>query len=411
MKRFISFLILLNIAVHTQAQTRQLDDYIHSAVAASPLIHDLNNQISAAKLDSMRIKAGFKTQLSANGLGLFAPIINGYGYSQAITNGQQLMGVMTADKQFIGTRYLHAQLSGIANRSDSLQNGIRLSEQDLRKNITAQYLTAFGDQEQFRFLQNLLQLLNTEKSILLKLTRDNVYKQADYLAFLVTLKQAELQLEQARMQYRTDASTLNYLSGIRDTTIDTLTRPQLPATFVTGQNNSIYFRQFQLDSIRNRNANALIDYAYQPKFHVFADAGYNSDLSAGYYKNFGASAGFGLTIPIYDGGQRKLAHQKIALEEDTRQQYLAFFEKQYVQQIRQLKDQIADYDRLLTDVRKQYEYTGTLIKVDAGLLQTGDLKIADFILAINNYLSVKSLMNTNTINQLQLINQLNYWSK
>ncbi|MFD2143993.1 TolC family protein [Mucilaginibacter antarcticus] len=48
----------------------------------------------------------------------------------------------------------------------------------------------------------------------------------------------------------------------------------------------------------------LIDYNYKPKLNVFADGGYNSDLTAEYYRHFGVSAGFGLVIPIYDGGQK-----------------------------------------------------------------------------------------------------------
>jgi hypothetical protein len=52
-----------------------------------------------------------------------------------------------------------------------------------------------------------------------------------------------------------------------------------------------------------------------------------------------------------------------------------------------------------------------LIKVDNQLLQTGDLRIADLILAVNNYLTIKNLRTTTTINKMQLINQLNYWNK
>ena len=141
------------------------------------------------------------------------------------------------------------------------------------------------------------------------------------------------------------------------------------------------------------------------------DGGYNSDLTADYYKNFGASACFGLSIPIYDGGQRKLAHRKIQLEEDTRQQYKNFFDKQYTQQVNQLREQISGYDSLLADIRSQFKYSESLIKVDMHQMQTGDLKIADLILAINNYLTVRNLLTTNTISQLQLVNQLNYWNK
>ncbi|MBK0378518.1 TolC family protein [Mucilaginibacter segetis] len=411
MKRYFLCALLLGTAFVSRAQTRSLDDFIRSAVSGSPLIRDLNNQILAAQLDSIRLKAGFKPQVTGSAMGLYAPVINGYGYSPAITNGQQLTGLVTVNKQFIGRSYLNAQLLSVLNQKDSIRNTIRLSEQDLRKTVTAQYITAYGSQEQQRFNQETVDLLSREEQVLLKLTRSNVYKQSDYLAFLVTLKQAQLQLSQARLQYKADYSTLKYLAGIRDTILDSLRKPDILPALLTDRAHSIFFKQFQLDSIRISNAHQLVDYNYKPKLHAFVDGGYNSDLMAGYYKNFGASAGFGLTIPIYDGGQRKLAHRKIQLEEDTRQQYKLFFDHQYTQQVQQLREQINGYDSLLNEIKSQFKYSESLIKVDTQLMQTGDLKIADLILAINGYLSVKNLLTTNSIAQLQLINQLNYWSK
>src|SRR5689334_17289096 len=144
MKRyFICFSLLLSV-LFGHAQTRSLEQFIESAVSGSPLIRDLNNQILSAQLDSIRLQAGFKPQITGNAIGLYAPIIHGYGYAQAITNGQQLTGVVMVDKQFIGKSYLNAQLLGILNQQDSLRNTIRLSQQDLRRSITAQYISAYG---------------------------------------------------------------------------------------------------------------------------------------------------------------------------------------------------------------------------------------------------------------------------
>ncbi|PAW92341.1 hypothetical protein CKK33_02065 [Mucilaginibacter sp. MD40] len=411
MKRLILCIVLAFSALVVQAQSSKLETLVQSALQNSPLIKDLNNQILSAQIDSVRLRAGFKPQVTASGLGLYAPVIRGYGYANAITNGQQLTGLLTVDKQFIGKNYLNAQILSILNQKDSLRNTIKLSEQELRKTIIAQYITAYGSQEQERYNREITLLLSSEEKVLLKLTRSNVYKQADYLAFLVTYQQAQLQLKQAQLQYKADYSTLKYLAGIRDTSLDSLDRPNLVPGFISDKSQSIFFRQFQLDSIRIRNQQQLVDYAYKPKLHIYMDGGYNSDLTADYYKNWGASAGFGVTVPIYDGGQRKLLHKKVQLEEETRQQYKNFFDRQYSQQIYQLTEQIKGYDSLLADIRNQFKYAESLIKVDAKLMQTGDLKIADLILAVNNYLSVRNLLTTNLVSQLQLINQLNYYNR
>ena len=66
---------------------------------------------------------------------------------------------------------------------------------------------------------------------------------------------------------------------------------------------------------------------------------------------------------------------------------------------------------LLADIDEQMKFSESLIKVDTKLMQTGDLRIADLILAINNYLSIKNLKTQTNITHLQLINQLNYWNR
>jgi outer membrane protein TolC len=155
----------------------------------------------------------------------------------------------------------------------------------------------------------------------------------------------------------------------------------------------------------------VVDYSYKPKLNVFADGGYNTAFSYQPYKNFGTSVGFSLALPIYDGGLRKLQYKKLSLEEDTRQNYKAFFDVQYRQQIAQLKQQISDNAGLEQQIKDQFKYSESLIKVDTQLLETGDVRIADLIIAINNYLTVKNLLTQTNISKLQLLNQLNYWNK
>jgi len=411
MKHLLVSLLCLMMSSFCFAQQKTLDDYLQVAVKNSPLLKDLNNQILSAQLDSVRIKAGLKPQVTAGSAGLYAPVIHGYGYSQAITNGQTLDALLSVNKSFISNGYLKAQYNGIGLQRDSLRNNIKLSEQDLRRTIAAQYIAAYGSLQQVKFNKEVVTLLSGEEDLLKKLTRNNVYHQSDYLTFLVTLKQAQLQLSQATLQYKTDFATLNYLTGITDTTVAELEKPALQRAINADKTNSIFFKQYALDSLRLLNTRKLIDYSYKPQIKAFADGGYNSDLTALYYKHFGTSVGFSLTVPIYDGGQRKLSYKKLSLEEESRKNYKSFFAQQYNQQIIQLNQQIDGYDNLIADINTQFKYSETLIKVDTKLLQTGDLRMADLILAINNYLTIRNLLTQNTISRLLLINQLNYWNR
>jgi len=411
MRLLFSIVLCLFVCSASLAQTYTLDHFLETAKSNSPLLKDLRNQIASNQIDSMRIRAGLKPQVNLNSAGLYAPVVSGYGYAAAITNEHTLNALMGVNQTIVSKKNVNAQLQALTLQSQSVRNTAQISEQDLKKAITAQYITAYGSLQQLRFNQEVIDLLNKEEDALKKLTRSNVYRQSDYLTFLVTLKQQQLALTQSRLQYKNDYTTLNYLAGIADTSMIELQEPDIHTTLRPDANNSIFFTQYRLDSLKLVNSHQLVDFSYKPKVNLLADGGYNSDFSGQAYKNFGISAGFSFTLPIFDGGQRKMQHNKLSLEEETRQNYKAFFSTQYRQQIAQLKQQISENENLLKQIDDQLKYNESLIKVDTQLLQTGDVRIADLVLAVNNYLAVKNLRTTTTIARLQLINQLNYWNK
>src|SRR6185436_15321009 len=138
-----------------------------------------------------------------------------------------------------------------------------------------------------------------EDSLLKKLTQDNVFKQSEYLAFAVTVQQQLLNTSQLNVQYRFDHAALNYLAGIVDTATQKLEDPQLDYRSFGDFTSSAFYHQFVLDSLKLVNDRMLIDLTYRPKITAYADGGYNSSLVYKPYKNFGASVGLSLTIPIY----------------------------------------------------------------------------------------------------------------
>ncbi len=411
MKWFFGVILCIHICTVSLAQTHSLDYYLELAKNNSPLLKDLRNQVASNQLDSLRLRAGLKPQINATSGGLYAPTINGFGYSSPITNEHTLNGLVAVNQAIVSKNNVNAQVEAITLSSQTVNNAAKISEQDLKKAITGQYITAYGSLQQVKFNKEIVDLLNKEEDLLKKLTRSNVYHQSDYLTFLVTLKQQQLQLAQARLQYKNDYTTLNYLTGIADTSITELAIPALQKNNTPDLNTSIFFAQYKVDSLKLINSRKQIDFGYKPKINVFADGGLNTAFMGQPYKNFGVSTGFSLSIPLYDAGQRKLQYRKLSLAEETRQNYKAFFNTQYQQQIAQLKQQINENEKLLVQINDQIKYTESLIKVDTQLLQTGDVKIADLILAINNYLTVSNLKTQTIISKLQLINQLNYWNR
>lgn len=408
MKYFLMLYITLG-HLSCFGQSRNIDFFIQQAKQNSPALKGYQNQLLSNKIDSQLLRAGQKPQVNFINSASYAPIIHGYGYDEVLSNIANVTSLIQANRNFIGKNNLLAQYRAIALQNKSLQDTIRLSEQDLVRVITEQYITAYGDLLITGFNQEVYDLMKKEEEVLKKLTQASVYKQTDYLNFYVTLQQQELMLLQGQIQYNTDYLTLNYLAGIADTSIEQLQEPILTDTLAAEFHHSIFYQPFVTDSLRLVNEKILIDYSYKPKLGAYTDAGFTSGLQYTPYKNFGFSAGMSLVIPIYDGRQKQLKYSKIALQEKTRLTNKDFFVSQYQQQIAIWQQQLSATDLLVKKIRQQISYTYTLVIANNKLLETGDISMKDYILGISNYLAAKNLLTQNNISRLRIINQLNYW--
>ena len=406
------WVVLMLSALRGFSQQNTLDYYLTHAINNSPLIKDLQNQVLSFSLDSQIVRATLRPQVTGNSNNMYAPVINGYGYDEVITNISQVSALISVNKSILSSKSIAAQLTNFRVQSQSAFNTIRISQQDLRRTITDQYIVTYGEQLQLVLNREIGELLRKEDSLLKRLTQNNVYKQSDYLAFLVTLQQQLLTTAELEIQYNFDYATLNYLAGLVDTTggiTPELQDPQLKLATLPDYTGSVFYRQYVLDSLKLRNDRALIDLNYRPKINVFGDGGYNSTLQFQPYKNLGFSFGFSVAVPIYDGRQKKLQYAKIDLLERTRQAKRDFFIRQMQQQKQQLQRQLAATEQLIDQINKQIKYTETLITVNERLLATGDIRLVDFILTLNNYLNARNLVTQNYVNRLKIINQLNYW--
>jgi len=406
---FILSFILFSIAV--VAQEKSLAAYIDSGLMKSPLLKEYSNMILANGIDSMRISASYKPQVNGSSYNNYSPVINGYGFDNVITNGANFSQLVTVSKQLVSKQNLQNQFNGIQLQSNSLSITSKISEQDLKRTITSQYITAYGKWQQYSFNKEVYDLLSKEDTVLKKLTQAGVYRQTDYLTFLVTLQQQQLAITQAKIEFQNEFATLNYVSGMFDTSFSTMHDPGIKLNDLPELESTVFYQKFNTDSLLLKNKDAQIDFAYKPKVSLYANGGYVSTFSYLPYKNFGAGVGLNVDLPIYDGRQKKMQHEKIAIEEQTREDYRDFFKTQYRQQVAQLVQQLQSTQEFINETTEQLKYTEALLQANGKLMATGDVHIADYVIAINNYLNAKNIIAQNTINKLQIISQINYWNK
>jgi outer membrane protein TolC len=391
-------------------QPRTLNDYIQLAKQNNAPLKAFQNQVLSNSLDSQILKATTKTQVNFISDNMYAPVIAGWGYDEAITNIAQVSALVQASKSFLSRGNLAAQYRAIALQSQSLRDSLQLSIKDLVKSITEQYITAYGDQLTMDYSKELFDLLKKEEEALKTLAQQSVIKQTEFLAFDITLQQQELTYLQAEIQFNADYLTLNYLAGIVDTTITRLEEPKLEDSLPHDFYNSVFYRRYITDSLRIENERRLIDYSYKPTISAVGDGGFNSSLQNTPYKNIGFSVGINIRMPLYDAHQKRLKYQKLDLEEKTRVTNKNFFTNQYTQQVAQLYKQLRETDQLFERIKQQVNYTKTLILAYEKLLETSDVKIIDFVTSITNYLNAQNLYRQNLVSRLKIMNQINYWN-
>jgi outer membrane protein TolC len=411
MKQMLTGFFLLCLSFASRGQERTLDYFLQQAKQHSPVIRDYNNQLLASKIDSQLLRASLNTQVNFINNNSYAPVIGGYGYDQAITNIANVTAIVQASRSITGKKNLTEQYRSFQLQNQALNDTIQLTEQDIIRTITDQYVTTYGDQLTANFNRQVYDLMREEDSVLKKLTQAGSYKQTDYLTFYVTMQQQELLYQQALLLYNNDYLTLHYLCGINDTTVHALGKPDLHDDAVLDIKQSVFYKRFLTDSLRLDNQRALIGFEYKPKVGVYTDAGYNSSLQVTPYKNMGISAGVNLTIPIYDGHQRRMKLNKVALAENTREANRDFFLSQHDQQVNQLRSQLHAMDGMTEKINRQISYAYTLIKANNKMLETGDVLMKDYIIAINNYLTAENLLTQHNISRLKILSQLNYWNR
>lgn len=411
MKCFILSILLLLSSYLSFSQGHNLTYYIEQAKTNSPLLQDYQNQILSNQLDSAILRASRRTQVNFISSNSYAPVIKSFGYDEAITNIANVSGIVQANRNFVTKGNLAAQLMTLALQGKALTDTIKLTEQDISRTVTEQYISTYGDQSTKDYYKEIYDLLKKEEVVLKRLTQQSVFKQTDYLNFYVTLQQQELTYLQSELQFNNSYLILNYLAGIVDTSIARIEAPMLNDSLQLNFFNTIYYQRFSTDSLRLSNQRDLISYEYKPRIGAYADAGLLSSMQYTPYRNFGFSAGVSLIVPLYDGNQKKLKMAKVDILERTRQTNKSFYTNQYYQQIAILKQQLNATEALVKKINQQIYFANTLIVANGKLIETGDITMKDYILSINNYLNSKNMLIQNTVSRLRILNQINYWNR
>lgn len=424
---FISSVCLVSFLFCTVPLIAQnpLEYYLQNARKNSALIIDNRNQSKANLLEAERLKAQYtKAQLYISANYLVAPVVNKdngsrlelnsngaekyYGYDLSTSNGGQYQALLNLTQPlFNNGRYeTFADQSLIASQIND--NNISLSEHDVEKAVTDQYVLCLLDMQQWQYTDSLLQLLSEQHSIVSKLVQNGLVKQSD-----LSLLSIELQTQQNasitfRTAYKRDLLDLNVLCGLSDTSMVIL--PALSLQINSDTTYSHFLTRYRLDSLNLIAQRKIFELKYKPVVSAYANSGLNAVYIPTISNRFGISAGLSLTWNIFDGHQRDINEQKTNALMQSVAAYREYFLTQNRVRKERIINEIKGADHRLAVLHQQLEEYNTLMAFYKRELIQGQLAVINYINVLKTQTAAKRDLLLLQTNRLLLINLYNYWN-
>lgn len=407
-RKFIFLFIISGLSLTGISQSRDLNYYLQEGLKNSPLINDLKNQFHSASLDSIIIAAQRKPQVEGRSQLLYSPYNDHFGYDEVITDGGNYQAVAYVSQNLFASKKAGNKYQALNYEKQGLNLSVKLSSAEIKKAITDLYLESFSVYSDLRFNVSFLDLMRNENMVVSRFVENGIYSQSDYLSLLIETGGQEVIVTQLRNQYRKNIMSLNEICGIVDTSEVMLQMPVIEQQRAVKNSDFLILRQYSVDSLRIINEKEALALRYKPSVTWFADAGILTSNPLNFYRHAGASAGVSLTIPIYDGHQKKTEMDKLSLKENSRSQYSDRKKKEYDQIYLRLNSELEGLRQVKAGLEKQLALSDQLVKSLRVQLENGIIKMQDYIIAIKNYRNINRNIILSDIDILRVNNEINY---
>jgi hypothetical protein len=408
LKRCWILYTLLFINLSTFSQSRNLEYFIQTGLKNSPLLNEIRNQETSAIVDSLIIMAAKKPLIEGKTGLLYAPYKNNFGYDEVITDGGNYEALGVISQEIFTGRITRNKFESLSNLKMELGINKRITEAELKRTITDLYLESYSVYSDLTFNTSFYNLMVDQDKIMQDFVKAGIFNQSDYLALIVEKKEQEIIVVRLKGLYLKDLGLLYEACGIADSTSCELQNPELELAISHEPGEFLFLKQFVSDSLKIVNERNALALRYRPTISWMADAGFLTSNPWNFYHHFGLSAGISLSVPIYDGQQRKLEEKKLDISESTRMFYSENYRNIYDQKYLSLRNQLNETKEVRTKLVQQREISEQLVTTLRSQLETGIVEMTDYITAIKNFRNINHNLNLADIEIYRIINEINY---
>ncbi len=420
MFRRISFWVLLISKLATAQHS--LDDFINSAFANSPVLKEYHQQQTLNQIQqkiNQAENAGF--QVSLSGDYLFAPYFNNHGKLVTINPAPQAIGYdinlfdggLYSAQLNLERNIFNGRLMNVLNRQVQIQDenaryNIDLEKHNLQKQVTDQYLNTYQSFLMIQLAREVVSNLSDQLKLTRELVEKGFVKTQDYLLLKIELKNQSIVLSDARQNYRSNLYQLYAVCGISDTAVVVIDSVALKMVKLMPESN--FVQKYTLDSLVTVNQQQQFEVKYWPQVSVFFNTGLNAVALNNIGRKFGMSAGFSLSVPLYDGRQKSLTRQQSLVNQHTISEYRRFSEQNIAMQRNDLISRIRARQQNIEALTEQIADYQKLLQLSDRQLQQGNVSMIDHLTLMRNFVEIRKNKIETEINYQLEINNYNYWN-
>ena len=422
MRYFVCMVFLFGLVHHSCAQERSLGFFVTNAEENAPgllenanlqKVGELQNEIIRAQNNAFQVNATSEVLVAPyfNSNGKFLdvttnPSVNALGYDVGITNGGLYSAQVNITKNIFNKTIVDNLLLQNQLSNASLALGQEEMTRNLVKNITDLYIFTYQLQLQKDFTLGIIEDLNNRLKVMELLVKRGILAESDYLAIQSDIGTKQLELDQIDINFKNLYTQMGNLSGVTLSNFDPLAEPQIETT---SQKDTLLFeKRFALDSLQISADQNVFENQYRPQVSVYGNSGLNAVDLNNLQRRFGLSAGLRLTIPIYDGHQKKYNELQNKLKLDNLDYYKKYNETQAQNTLESLQMQMEGQTAYLKQMEQQLQLQSNILEIYKQKMVQGLASVIDYLNLVQTYKLMAYAKLQAQTNLWLLRNQYNY---
>jgi len=420
MVKRIAFILLVTAKLSFAQYS--LDYFTGKAVENSPALKEYHNlqavnqvqkQLNMAQNSAYQLSVGndylFTPYLNNNGK-LFStePSRNAVGYDINIFDGGLYSAMLNLERNVFNKKLINTLDRQTRFQDENYSYNFELEKHTVEKLAADQYLNAY----QFLLLTRLSQEVIANLNEQLKLTGDLVAKgyakTQDYLLLKIELQTQDIELNDIEQEYQSNLYQLYALCGIRDKTVVTIEDAAIGMSTVKLQSN--FIQKYAMDSLATVIQQELFETKYLPQMKLFVNTGFNAVELYRIQRKLGMSAGFNVSLPIFDGNQKSLTRQQNAITQGIIKDYREYSIRNIDMQRKNLLARIQGLEENIRRLNEQINDYQNLLDMSAQQLLQGNISMIDYLTLLGNFIDLRKNKIDMTIRYQLEINNYNYWN-